>query len=104
MRLRLNDALGKRAHAARVRASKRNKAALPIGRTARIAFEIDAIRSGCSKAAAALMARKPLDELELEECARLDDALAEAQQLLKRTVRGIMLSRIHRRSRRSRAR
>ena len=50
------------------------------------------------------MARKPLDELELEECARLDDALAQAQQLLKRTVRGIMLSRIHRRSRRSRAR
>ena len=87
-----------------MKSSKRHKAALPIGRTARIAFEIDAIRSGCCKAAQALMRQKKLDELELEECARLDDALASAQQLLKRTVRNIMLSRLHRRSRRSRAR
>ncbi len=50
------------------------------------------------------MAKKPLDEMELEECARLDDALANAQRVLKQTVRSIMLSRIHRRSRRSRAR
>ncbi len=49
------------------------------------------------------MSKKTLDELELEECARLDDALATAQRLLKRTVRVIMLSRIHRRSRGSRA-
>jgi hypothetical protein len=87
----------------RVRSTKRQPA-LPIGRTARLAFEIDAIRTGCCKAATALMKKKPLDEVELEECARLDDALAAAQQLLKRTVRSIMLSRIHRRSRRSRTR
>jgi len=80
-----------------VRSSKRH-ATLPIGRTAKIAYDIDTLRLTCSKAAQVLIAQKPLDELELEECARLDDALAQAQRLLKRTVRDIMLSRLHRRS------
>ncbi len=78
---------------------KKNHAALPIGRTARIAFEIDAMRAACSKAATVLIKEKVLDEQELEECARLDDALAKAHLLLKHTVRNIMLSRIDRRSR-----
>ncbi len=68
-----------------------------------MAFEIDAIRAECSKAAQSLVKRKPLDEAELEECARLDDALAQAHRLLKYTVRKVMLSRISRRSRKSRA-
>jgi len=72
---------------------------MPIGRTARIAYEIDAIRLACSKAAQVIVTNKPLDELELEECARLDDALAQAQRLLKGTVREIMLARLNRRSR-----
>ena len=42
-----------------------------------------------------------LNEEELEECARLDDALAEAQRLLKSTVAGVMISRLKRRSRMS---
>ena len=58
---------------------------------------MDTLRLACSKAAQILW-QKPLDELELEECARLDDALAQAQRLLKRTVREIMLSRLNRRS------
>ncbi len=45
------------------------------------------------------MNERPPKEAELEECARLDDALAKAQQLLKAAVRGVMLSRLHRRSR-----
>lgn len=49
------------------------------------------------------MKRKKLEEPELEECACLDDALAEAQRLLKAAVRRIMLSRLARRSRSSRA-
>ena len=77
---------------------------LPIGRTARFAFEIDEVRAACSKAAQVLVRQKRIDEFELEECARLDDALAHAQRLLKATVRGILLSRLNRRSRRSRAR
>jgi len=81
-----------------VRSSKRH-APLPIGRTARIAYEIDSARLACCKAAQSLVDKKSLDEAELEECARLDDALARAQRLLKKTVREIMLSRLNRRSR-----
>jgi hypothetical protein len=83
--------------------SKRH-ATLPIGRTARLAFEIDGARAACSKAAQVIISHKRLDESELEECARLDDALASAQRLLKAAVRNILLSRIDRRSRRTRAR
>jgi hypothetical protein len=72
---------------------------LPIGRTARLAYEIDNLRAACSKAAVALMNQRCLDEEELEECARLDDTLADAQRLLKFSVRDIMLSRLNRRSR-----
>jgi len=69
---------------------------LPIGPTARIAFQIDELRGGCSRAAQAVLGRVPLNESELEECARLDDALARAHRLLKATVRGIMLARLKR--------
>jgi hypothetical protein len=79
--------------------SKKHRAVLPIGRTARIAYEIDAMRAACSKAAKVLVATKPLDEAELEECARLDEALDRAHRLLKATVRDVMISRLGRRSR-----
>lgn len=81
-----------------VKTSKRH-AALPIGRTARIAYEIDAMRATCCRAAQLLTQRKPLDEAELEECAMLDEGLARAHRLLKATVREVMLSRLSRRSR-----
>jgi hypothetical protein len=75
------------------------KAVLPIGRTASVAFQIDAMRSECCKAAGILADQEHLDEAELDECARLDDALAEAQKILKSTVAQIMISRLRRRSR-----
>jgi hypothetical protein len=81
-----------------VRSTKRH-ATLPIGRTARLAYEIQAMRAGCCQAAQVLMKKKNLDEAELEECACLDDALAKAHRLLKGTVRSIMISRLGRRSR-----
>ncbi len=81
-----------------MRTTKRDPA-LPIGRTARIAYEIEAMRAGCCKAAQVVLSRKTLNEAELEECARLDDALAQAHRLLKTTVRNLMLSRLNRRSR-----
>ena len=77
---------------------------LPIGRTARIAFEMDAMRAECSKTARKLLSAEYLDERELEECARLDDALAYAHRILKSSVRNIMISRIKRRSRSGRKR
>ena len=81
-----------------VRATK-GRTVLPIGRSARIAQQIEIIRAECCKAAEALMNRGPVDEDELEECARLDDALAEAHRQLKSTVAGIIISRLKRRSR-----
>ncbi|HYG35555.1 MAG TPA: hypothetical protein VEC99_12260 [Clostridia bacterium] len=81
-----------------MRSTKRHSA-LPIGRTARIAYEIDAMRAACSKEAAALVRKSPINEAELEECAILDEALAKAHRLLKATVRDVMLSRLSRRSR-----
>lgn len=82
----------------RVRSTK-NNAGLPIGRTARIAYELDTLRAGCSSAARVLLRKSAPDEDELEDCAQLDDALAEAQRVLKAAVRKVMLSRLSRHSR-----
>lgn len=77
----------------------KNKVILPIGRVAQLAFQIDAMRAECCAAAHLLANESPLNEAELEECARLDDALADAQRILKTTVAGVMISRLKRRSR-----
>jgi hypothetical protein len=44
-----------------------------------------------------LMRQKVLDEAELDECARLDDALASAHRLLRSTITRITIARIKRR-------
>jgi hypothetical protein len=72
---------------------------LPIGRVAQTAFQIEAMRAECCAAAHLLTCEESLNEAELEECARLDDALAAAQRLLKSTVADVMISRLKRRSR-----
>jgi len=79
--------------------SSKGHTTLPIGSTARIAFEIDATRAGCCRVAQSLLSREPVNHAELEDCARLDEALARAHRLLKATVRGIMLSRLKRTNR-----
>lgn len=79
--------------------STKNHAGLPIGRTAKLAYEIDTLRASCSKAANNLVNKDSLDEAELEECAQLDDALAKAQRILKLSVRNVMLARLARNSR-----
>jgi len=56
------------------------------------------MRAECCAAARLLADETPLNEEELEECAVLDDALAQAQRLLKSTVAGVMISRLKRRS------
>ena len=77
----------------------KSKVNLPIGRAAHVAFQIEAMRAECCAAAQLLTNETPLNEEELEECAKLDDALAKAQRLLKSTVAGVMISRLKRRSR-----
>jgi len=69
---------------------------LPIGRTARLVFELDAIRGECAQAAAELLDQPDMDGNEFEECAKLDDAVAQAHRLLKAHLRRIMLARIKR--------
>ena len=57
------------------------------------------MRGECSRAAQAIVASDPLNEPDLEECARLDEAIHLAQRILKSTVRQIMLCRLNRHSR-----
>ena len=79
----------------------RRNITLPIGRTAKLAYEIDALRGDCCKAAAALTRKPDFEEAELEECVQLDEALAKVHRLLRFTVRGVIMSRLSRRSRAS---
>ena len=69
---------------------------LPIGKAAKIVFDIDALRAQCSQAAQLMLSQSFVDGLEFEECAMLDDALAHAHNILKGSIRRIMLSRIKR--------
>jgi hypothetical protein len=69
---------------------------LPVGPAVRIACQLDAARAACSKVARRLLSRDPVNEQELEECARLDEVMARVQKLLRATVRSIMLSRLKR--------
>lgn len=78
--------------------AKKNKVRLPIGRTARLGMLIEAMRGECCAAAAKLMKQRHPDLAELEECARLDDALRQAHRLLKSTVTRVTLERLKRRS------
>jgi hypothetical protein len=78
--------------------AKKRQVSLPIGRTALLAFQMNSLRDECCEAAEKMLEQMPLNEAELEECARLDDALAEAQQVLKTAVGRIALSRLRRRS------
>jgi len=78
--------------------SKKQKISLPIGRTALLAFQINSLRDECCEAAEKMLRQQPVNEAELDECARLDDALAEAQRMLKAAVGCIAFSRLKRRS------
>ena len=90
---------GVNSHVVQTSGMTKRSAALPIGRTAKIAYEIDALRADCCKAAHALTRHEEFDDADLEECARLDEALAQAHRLLKITVRNIIMARLNRRSR-----
>jgi hypothetical protein len=79
--------------------AKKTKVSLPLGRAGLLAFQINGLRDECCEAADKLMKEKNINEDELDECARLDDALAEAQQVLRSAVARIAYSRLKRRSR-----
>jgi len=77
---------------------KKAKITLPLGRAGLLAVQINSLRAECCEAAEKMLRQKNFDAAELEECARLDDALAEAQRVLKSAVARIACSRLARRS------
>ncbi len=60
--------------------------ALPLDYAAELALELHLMRSECSQVAQGLAEQDMLDEIGLEECAVLDEALARAHRLLQGTV------------------
>ena len=62
---------------------------LPLEYVAQIVFELHSMRRECSEFASHLMSKRPLNERGLEECARLDDALARAHHVLHHAVDNI---------------
>lgn len=79
--------------------AKKQRTPLPLGRAALLALQLNSLRDECCEAAEKLCRQKKINESELDECARLDDALAEAQRVLKSAVASIAESRLRRRSR-----
>jgi hypothetical protein len=78
--------------------AKTKRIRMPVGRAAMVAFQINLLRQECCEAASAIMEQKTIDEAELDECARLDDALDRAYRTIRREIAGITLSRLKRRS------
>lgn len=78
--------------------ARKRRIQLPLGRMAMLTVQINALRDECCGAAAEMMKQHPVNVAELEECARLDDALAEAHRLLRKTVAEVTLCRLKRRS------
>jgi hypothetical protein len=62
-------------------------------------LQIFVLRGQCSRRAGKLTRRRPVDERALEECARIDDALASGYRALQRVVKQIREDRENRRSR-----
>ena len=62
---------------------------LPLDYTTELVMEIHLMRADCSDAAEDLMEESTIDEVSLEECAVLDDALARAHIVLQGAVRRI---------------
>lgn len=72
-----------------------------LDRTVDLMFRIYVIRGECSAAARVILKRKNTDAAGVEECARLDDALAKVYRTLQGTVRAIQRSRGKKRRRKA---
>ena len=69
---------------------------LPLAHMAELIFELGMMRDECSQAARILMRTPPVPDIALEECAQLDDALAQAHRVLQITVKRIHAARAFR--------
>ena len=66
--------------------SSHQSGSLPLDYAAEIAFELHLLRAECSQAARDLTNQRPLDASALEDCARLDDALAKAHAIVQAAI------------------
>jgi hypothetical protein len=62
---------------------------LPLEYAAQIAFELNSMRRECSEFAMRLLSQQPVDAANLEECARLDEALGRAHVVLRSALERI---------------
>jgi hypothetical protein len=75
----------------------KNSISLPLEYAAQLVFELHSMRRECSEFASHLLTQENADERDLEDCARLDDALARASQVLRDALHGIRIERTKRR-------
>jgi hypothetical protein len=73
------------------------RTALLLDNAVDLMFQIYLLRGDCSQAARSAMNNAKCDEDALEDCARLDDALAKAFKSIQNSVRTIQKSRASRR-------
>jgi hypothetical protein len=71
-----------------------NSITLPLEYAAQLVFELHSMRRECSEFASHLLTQQNVDENDLEECARLDDALARASRVLRDGLDRIRFDRI----------
>jgi hypothetical protein len=66
---------------------------LPLEYAAQIVYELHSMRRECSEFASRLLSQPNTTERDLEDCARLDEALARASQVLRAALEGIKMER-----------
>jgi hypothetical protein len=69
---------------------------LPLEYAAQIAFELHSMRRECSQFAGHLLSQPSTTERDVEDCARLDEALAQAAGVLRNALDGIQVDRTRR--------
>jgi len=73
--------------------SSEQPVALPLDYVSEVSFEIHLMRGECSDAARRLLLQPRVDEIAVEECAVMDEALARAKRILDSAVERIRQSR-----------
>ncbi len=81
--------------------SSERPSALPLDYMSELSFEIHLMRSECSDAARRILLKQTVDEAALEECALIDDALAQAKRVLDSALERVKRSREKRKRRSS---
>ena len=76
--------------------SPQTPVALPLEYASELAMELHMMRGECCAVAQDLAEQRPNDEVGLQECVLLDDALREANLLLCRALAAVRISRVKR--------